>query len=212
MPPKITNYLKQGLPSEIYYKAYPEPISRYKISQEIYGKGKLTSSKIIELSNILIKDGYIKEIAKNRILSDEKPLISEIKKELKEKGLTLDEKEEEELLLFAGNNLRTFMKTMDKKTPKRNINAYSEISFILNFIATTKLLMYDCKWSDFENMKIPYKNGTPEQLKLIVEIELNKELLIKLKNLSPLDISPFIELLKNSIEFYQSNEELLKNI
>lgn len=211
MPKKITNYLKEGLPSKIYLRAYPEPISRYRISKELYPDVKTTSSKIIEHSKKLIEKGYLLAPKKDRILSDVNPLIREIENNLKQKEITLTEQEKKDLAFFLNKDLRDFLKTIDKKEFNGN-NAYSVLSYFIGFIATNKLLLYDSRLSDFENIKIPYKNGTPEQFKLIVENELNKEVLIKLKEISPFNFSSLIDFLKKGIECYQINEEqLLKN-
>ena len=46
MPKKITNPLRSGLPSKIYFLAYSKPISGYQIAKEIYSRDYPPTSKI----------------------------------------------------------------------------------------------------------------------------------------------------------------------
>lgn len=212
MPKKIKNYLTDGIPSKIYLKAYPEPISRYKISKELYPIGKQTSSKIIEWSKILLDEGFIKQIDKKGILSDVNPLIREIENNLKQEEITLTEIEKKELSIFLENDFRQYLKSINKDAFNGGYNAYTVLSFYLGFIAKTKVTLYELKFSDLERMNNVSNYCNPEHLRIVFNCPLDKNLLSKLANLKTLDIKPILELVKNSIKLYENNKDLSLSI
>lgn len=202
---EISNYLKEGLPSKIYLQAFPEPISRYRISKELYPIGRQTSSKIIEWSKKLINEGYLSTPAKDRILSNVEPLISEIKKEI-----NISENEEKELSIFLNNDFRHFMKLIAKENFKNDVNAYKVLSEQLGLIAKLKNDAYQNKSQDLEKLPIPPNYNPP--LKIIFDCKLDKNLLTKLEILMSKEIRFIFQIQKDSIDLHENFNKTLKQI
>jgi len=94
MPKKITNPLREGLPSKIYLLAYGDHLSGYEIARKIYGwPSKYRKPPIPPTAKVY---GWLKELEKNKIVSIKRegkkksyvtsnvdPLIGEVEKELK---------------------------------------------------------------------------------------------------------------------------------
>jgi hypothetical protein len=81
MPKKITNPLRSGLPSKIYFLAYAKPTSGYRIAQQIYRQTYAPTSKIYSWTKKLEKNGIITKTNRG-ILSKVEPLVTEIEKVL----------------------------------------------------------------------------------------------------------------------------------
>jgi len=77
MPKRITNPLRAGLPSKIYFLAYNGPISGYKMAQRIYKRDYPPTSKIYEWTKKLEKQGFISKTEKGFVSSVD-PLLSEM--------------------------------------------------------------------------------------------------------------------------------------
>lgn len=115
MPRTITNIYRQGLPSKIYFLAYSEPKSIYKISQEIYNisKGFGRPQKLYKYRDLLIKDGGLFKLpsAKDRWQSTPKPVIKEIIKITKNKNIQLEYFDKTLLTkIISSSFFRTYLK------------------------------------------------------------------------------------------------------
>lgn len=98
VPRKIKNPIREGLPSKIYLYAYAEPTTGYKIAGSI----RSTTAKVYTWINKLQEERFLKKVQvdnKNKILSEAKPLLDEIEKELTEKHRIELSKFEKDMLL-----------------------------------------------------------------------------------------------------------------
>ena len=113
MPKKITNPIREGLPSKIYLIAFGIPISGYGIAKKIYGVEKYPpTAKVMEWLKKLIKEGIISKTEKG-YLSNIEPLANEITLTLKEDiGIELTEFERYILRKFLGR-FRLFLPRYD---------------------------------------------------------------------------------------------------
>ncbi len=87
MPKRITNPLRAGLPSKIYYLAYSGPITGYEIAQRIYGikpPAIPPTAKTYEWIKKL-KDQRILSETEHGCMSNVEPLLNEIELTLKKK-------------------------------------------------------------------------------------------------------------------------------
>ena len=87
MPKRITNPLRAGLPSKIYYLAYNGPITGYQISKKIYQTKPLgipPTDKIYEWIKKLKEQGILSK-TEVECLSNVEPLLREIESTLKKK-------------------------------------------------------------------------------------------------------------------------------
>ena len=90
MPKRITNPLRAGLPSKIYYLAYSDPITGYEMAKTIYGikpPAIPPTAKIYEWIKKLI-DQKILSKTEHGVVSNVEPLLNEIESTLKKKGNT----------------------------------------------------------------------------------------------------------------------------
>jgi hypothetical protein len=87
VPERITNYLRQGLPSTIYLLCFLKPRSGYELANAIYKRP--TTAKIYNWAKVMVAKGYL---AKNGhgYHAEITPLVAELAKILKDKGETLD--------------------------------------------------------------------------------------------------------------------------
>lgn len=101
MPKKITNPIREGLPSKIYLLSFGTPISGYEIAKKIYGVEKYPpTAKVMEWIKKLMKEGIITKTEEGYFSSIE-PLANEILRTLKEDNdLELSEFERYIMLKF----------------------------------------------------------------------------------------------------------------
>lgn len=128
---KISNYLKQGLPSKIYFLAYPKPISRYAIAIQIYNQQM--SAHISESSKKMIVEGYLSEVGpKLNLFSNAMPLVNEIDNELRADNIILTKCEKEELThALIGDTFRKAVGNISKDL-KGRVNAYEILTALLD--------------------------------------------------------------------------------
>ena len=91
MPKRITNPLRAGLPSKIYYLAYSGPITGYEMAKTIYGIKPLAippTAKIYEWTKKLKAQRILSE-TEHGLVSNVEPLLNEIESTLKKKGNTV---------------------------------------------------------------------------------------------------------------------------
>src|SRR5437867_1988831 len=90
---KIENPLITGLSSKIYFLAYVNPETGYKIAKKIYGTPK--TEKIYKWGKTLRKSGYLEKT--KLFTANVKPLVIQIKYQLQQQGIQYSKKEESEL-------------------------------------------------------------------------------------------------------------------
>jgi hypothetical protein len=84
LPKKITNPIREGLPSKIYLLSFGRPISGYAIAKKIYGLEKYPpTAKVMEWLKKLVKEGIISKTEEG-YFSNIEPLANEIVRTLKE--------------------------------------------------------------------------------------------------------------------------------
>lgn len=88
MGKKITNLIREGLPSKIYLAAYGGPMSGYRIGQLVYDTKNPHLSKIYSNLDLLIEKKAINRVGPENVLSNSRPFLSEIKKTLNEEAET----------------------------------------------------------------------------------------------------------------------------
>lgn len=96
MPKKITNPLREGLPSKIYLLAYGDHVSGYEIAKRIYGKEYRIppTAKVYGWLKKLEKDNIVsigRGEKKGGITSNVDPLINEVEKDLKDRKVELSD-------------------------------------------------------------------------------------------------------------------------
>jgi len=181
MPKRITNPLRAGLPSKIYYLAYSRPITGYEMAKTIYGIKPLAippTAKIYE---------WIKKLKNQRILTEtEHGLFSNVEPLLNEIELTLKKKGNTDFLTFEKHITR---KILDCKEFRASIGKFNlEKSFQQNqdFDAASEIM----EFLSFQAMRIissnVFKHEARNQkefdkffeidLKLIHDPEVQKEL------------------------------------
>jgi len=129
---KPTDYLREGLPSKIYYLAFPEPVSYYEIAKHIYGEP--TAARVSERSRQMIEKGYL-EKTKKGVISRVEPLIDKIEKDLKVKNITLTGSEKEVLIrVFNGDIFRKAVGKYIRKNMKDNVDAYQILTDLLDVL------------------------------------------------------------------------------
>lgn len=144
MPKKITNPIREGLPSKIYSVAYGEPISGYKIAKIVYGieepeepskrKQIPPTDKIYKWLNKLEGKYFTKK--EEGYLSDAKPLLEEIKKILG------DLSEDEERILYYlldSKEFRSFVKSNIGEKLEGDIDSTNNIMVMLMLISSMAL-------------------------------------------------------------------------
>jgi hypothetical protein len=170
MPKKITNIYKQGSPSKLYYLAYSEPKSIYKISKEIYGKPQ--PQKLYKYKDMMVKENTImleKKSAKSKWISTSKPILKEIEEILSEKTLKLDSFEKKVIKnLIESPSFRLYVKSL-KIDSSNEINAVREIIqvFDLFLIQTLSFRMNPktIQHAKRRNMQLPWFTTTSEAKK-----------------------------------------------
>jgi hypothetical protein len=92
LPKKITNFIREGLPSKIYLLAYAQPMTGYQIGKKIYDieRGTPPTSKIYNWLTNLRKKEIVRKIEGEGYVSLAKPLAEEIIGELQNKLVFLD--------------------------------------------------------------------------------------------------------------------------
>ena len=104
MPKRITNPLRAGLPSKIYYLAYNGPITGYEIAKKIYGikpPAIPPTAKTYE---------WIKKLKDQRILSEtEHGCVSNVEPLLNEIELTLKKKDNSDFSTFEKHITRRIL-------------------------------------------------------------------------------------------------------
>ena len=83
MAKKIENPLITGLSSKIYFLAYVNPETGYKIAKKIYGTPK--TEKIYKWGKTLRKSGYLEKT--KLFTANVKPLVIQIKYQLQQQGI-----------------------------------------------------------------------------------------------------------------------------
>jgi DNA-binding PadR family transcriptional regulator len=141
MARKITNLIREGLPSKIYLLAYNEPVSGYEIAQKIQG---LKSGTVPQTGKIY---GWLKQLKTADFLEETKdgyqskvePLLYEINQVLSERQIPLTELES--YIVSKILNDEIFRKLVEfshyykKEYFKREIDAAHEIMEVLGFQA-----------------------------------------------------------------------------
>lgn len=114
MPKKITNPIREGLPSKIYLIAFGIPISGYGIAKKIYGVEKYPpTAKVMEWLKKLVKEGIISKTEKG-YLSNVEPLANEI-------ALTLKEDHDIDLSEFDRHILKNFLDRFRIQLPRHGL-------------------------------------------------------------------------------------------
>jgi hypothetical protein len=105
MPKKITNPLREGLPSKIYLLAYGDHLSGYEIARKIYGTRAPSKFEKGEIPPTAKVYGWLEKLEKGTIVSIKKegkkksvtsnvdPLINEVEKDLKNHKVELSDDE-----------------------------------------------------------------------------------------------------------------------
>ncbi len=124
-PKKIENMLRQGIPSKIYWYAFPEPVSGYEIAKRIYKPitGRAETSKIYPYTKAMIGKNIISSI-NNKIQSNPETMVLEIEDTLRLKKVSLSAVEKKRVLRILQND---FFKEMILTTIKREIKKREEI-------------------------------------------------------------------------------------
>lgn len=100
---KIENLLKEGLGAKIIALCYLKPRTPWKIAQQIYHSKNPRASKVYVKSKELLAKGFLEEVEDGRRARLE-PIMKEIQKALRAKGIELTEYEEKilELIIDSG--------------------------------------------------------------------------------------------------------------
>jgi len=86
MAKKIIELLRSGNPSKMFYLGFKKPMSIYEMSKIIYN-GKVQPQKLYIWRDRLKEKKYFKKTSSDKWQSTVAPLIEEIQKRLKEKGI-----------------------------------------------------------------------------------------------------------------------------
>lgn len=169
MPEKITNYLKQGLPSKIYLLSFIEPQSGYKLAMKIYGRP--TTDKIYKWTKLMEKEGYLEHDKKTKKFNARiQPLALEMGKELETRGLSFNDQEMRLLhRLLDSTNIRKLFEPYFNR--ERNLNTVNLTCLTYSMIAGIVLIMrkYTSKSpSDFPSIGklLAIKGDLPETASL----------------------------------------------
>jgi hypothetical protein len=179
MPKIITNPLRAGLPSKIYYLAYSGPITGYEISKKIYGvkpHGIPPTAKTYE---------WIKKLKEQRILSKaEVGCVSNVEPLLHEIELTLKKKDSSDFSSFEKHmtqkildckEFRALVGLYFESFPKdQDFDAALEILDILSFQAM-RVFSYDVPKSKANTQK-QFDELFDRAITLIYKPEFQKEL------------------------------------
>ena len=149
LPRKITNMLRQGIPSKIYWYAYPEPITGYAIAKKIYRpiRGRPDVGKIYYWAKKMINEEIINLIDK-KYQSNPKPLVKEIEEDLQEQKPKISLTENEKKCILGILESRFFKEIISSAIEKemrardhqpRDFDAVREIS---NILGVTSILPY----------------------------------------------------------------------
>jgi len=144
LPRKIENMMRDGLPSKIYWHAYPEPITGYAIADKIYRpiRGRPPTAKIYPLAKTMVDEGILNVIDK-KYQSNPEPLVKEIEKSLQEQKPPIFITEDEKLCILRILENKFFKEiissAIEKETQPRDIDAVHEIS---NILGVTSILPY----------------------------------------------------------------------
>lgn len=182
---KISNPIREGLPSKIYLKAYPKTISRYQIAKELYAieKGHIPpTAKVSNQARVLINLGYVTETeTKDGIISNTEPLLKEIEKELETKNIpALTTQERKELYNFLDMEFRLLI---EKKRNGGDMNAYSELTKQLGGIVFIKDLfnsVRDRKQREMLLQILTLENVVDKKMAMINSVKLSQSILDKL--------------------------------
>lgn len=200
MPKKIENYLKEGLPSKIYFYAFPKSISRYAISNLLYSK--TATSHISTTSRDMIDKGYLIE-SDEGILSNVAPLVAEIEKELETKSIKLTNTERTELTAFLNGGLRQYIsKHRPNKLGKGDVSAYHVLTEIIGLIVYQKKLFLSIP-DIMEYKKLLSNNsleGDIEKIEELEKIKLSDSLVKKLEIFVPEELITITEMAKIVLE------------
>ena len=136
---RITNYLRQGLPSKIYLLSFIQPQSEYSLALKIYGRP--TTDKIYKWTKLMVKDGFLEQDKKKKLFKAKiQPLAVEIGKELESRGSDFNDQEVLLLhrLLESTNVKKTFEPYFSRD---KNLNAVSLTCVSYSLIAGVVLLI-----------------------------------------------------------------------
>ncbi len=184
MPKRITNPIREGLPSKIYLLAYGKPITGYEIARRIQGiktpgsgERAITpqTGKIYGWLKKLMDDGYVIK-KENGYLSKAEPLLKEIEEAL---NGDIDDSEKDVLLKLLNSEI--FRSHIEKNLPdsfEYPVDCVTEIFFRLSIMAAYLLPVKG--WSGKE----PPIGISPAfislRLAVFIEREFSRELLVKL--------------------------------
>jgi hypothetical protein len=136
MPKTIKNMLRDGIPSKIYWYAYPKPIKGYGIAREIYKVfyGRPEPRKIYPYINVMVNEGKLTKVNRE-VQSNPQSLLKEIEICLKDKHESLNENEKLRTLRILENDffrgiIQSAIETEGDKQ-RDSIDAFLEISYIL---------------------------------------------------------------------------------
>jgi hypothetical protein len=135
LPKRITNPLREGIPSKIYLLAFNGPVSGYGVAKKVYSVEKYPpTAKIMVWMKQLVKEGAIFK-TKEGYISNVEPLINEICRTLFDRGVELSDLESYMVIKLLGHeafrNLVEFSYYYQKGFFTREIDAAHEIMEVL---------------------------------------------------------------------------------
>jgi hypothetical protein len=189
LPKRITNPIREGLPSKIYLLAFYHPVSGYQIAKRIYDVEKYPpTAKVMEWLKKLVKNEIIAKTDEG-FLSNIKPLVDEIAITLKEEhNVDLNEFEKyvaERFLDFIRIRIVNHERIKKKGYFKRDVDSARELMEQFgNYMMIEQLLSvrdfnlktkaeFDEKWLQFRQGKVYEKEGIPITDLIPSELRLN---------------------------------------
>jgi hypothetical protein len=155
MSRKKKSPLREGLPSKVYFLAYPTPIGVRRIAERIYGRPKkssnLPTSHLYEITGKTYSNHFKK--VNGKVQSKSKFLLEEIAKVLDQKEISLNNYEKKQLAFFLDSpEFREFINLI-KPDLTGNLNATTTLTRALALLAAIQLI----DWSLFGEklMKVP---------------------------------------------------------
>jgi|SRR5581483_1418279 len=159
MPPRITNFLTQGIPSKIYLHCLAEPHTGYRLARELGSQ----TDKIYIWGNKMAKEGYLKKSAKG-YESVVEPLLQQIKGSFQERNILLTSNENKILsALLRLPNFKGLYAFYHKRGFSESSNAVSLMCDLLStsaIVAEIKRSINFPEFSEKQVLEIIRKSGS----------------------------------------------------